>query len=432
MALSIPIGCGLEDPSELNVDPFDADSFIVQGYAKIGSSPATDVHVSARCDGKEFSTTTDHEGNFQMETNVSDCDKLIMEWNKESYLPQTRIIDLPAFTRTLNLEIPLTELEEIQCGLVKCETKFGRFPNEFIKWGWAASGSGARQLKFIPGNLQESSGDLISMVGFSFYDFRDVNGSPLTEMPPFYMCNKIDRESYDWLGDVDRSTPVVEMNWYRFDTIKGMWQENAESAFLAYTLGNKYEMVDGKCDYIKDGDGDRIPNIVEATYDQLPDIRANSLSVIDPCSDNEKSISQFWTCGEIDGNGFYAWGIDVVERSCFVLSAKDQCGNDVRGAAFTAAGRDHGYRGRAWTNEDGKACLEVIASEGEGNDYDRDGLSGERLWVDVEIDWEDARSGGYSIDSYETQKYPEAKEGCSNPDACVQIEREFRSEAVCD
>jgi hypothetical protein len=132
----------------------------------------------------------------------------------------------------------------------------------------------------------------------------------------------------------------------------------------------------------------------------------------------------------MEGSGFYAWGVDVPDRSCYRLKTVDKCGDPVTGVDFEIKGRDHGYFAETWTDIDGEACLDAIPSEPIGDDFDADELGGERFWVDIRID--PIEGAAYTIDDHENAEFPGGKGGCAVSESCVAIERVIDTYRWCE
>jgi len=130
-------------------------------------------------------------------------------------------------------------------------------------------------------------------------------------------------------------------------------------------------------------------------------------------------IFDYFMCFPIDGAGFYAWGLEVPHKTCFAAEVMDQCGFPVTGAGFELTGRDHGFRTKTWTDLEGRACLEALASEPTGVDFDADGLGGETFWVDVTV--EPFAGVDMIIPDHENPRFPGGTADCGTPAGCVQI-----------
>ncbi len=77
----------------------------VEGNVTIGTLPATQVKIIGRCGNKEVTTVTDNTGRYSFTADVKNCDPLVVEFNKESYLPNFRVIRLPPPTSPLTLDV---------------------------------------------------------------------------------------------------------------------------------------------------------------------------------------------------------------------------------------------------------------------------------------------------------------------------------------
>ena len=405
----------------------------VQGTVTLGiASPATGVTVVARCGTKKVSTTTSDKGVYSFTADVKGCSPLVVEFNKESYLPNFRVVHLPPPTSPITMDVPLSALQKLQCGSLRCKVENSSLwdlPNTPMKQGWVVSHSGTSGLQYIPGELRQTDGDLAALLGISFFDFRDKSGTKISKFKTseiIDICVPIPVASLDWIGDVIPSTDAVDLSWYDLEPTKGQWKKRPKGAKVAYTKGYKYTMKNGACDQTLDAEGQPIRKIVDATRSQLADIRSYQLSYKDECLGGMTSkVTEYWVCGQLDGSGWFAWGLGVSQRSCFTLTVTDQCKAPLKNVVFTIKGRDHGYRAEAWTDAAGKACLDVIPSEPASKDYDFDGLGGETYWVDVDLSWEMVLQN--TTKSHQNPKYSSTSAGgCAKPSVCTPLVKQMQ------
>ncbi len=411
----------------------DLNTLTVKGKVTIGiGSPATGVKIIARCGSKKPNvTTSDDKGVYSFTADVKGCAPLVVEFNKESYLPNFRVIKLPPPTSPITLDVPLSALEKLQCGTVRCKVQnnpLWNLPNKPMKQGWVVSASGTSALDYIPGELRQTDGKLAALMGFSFFDFRDQKGAVIGKFNAadvIDLCVPIPTSSLDWIGDVNAATAdAVELNWYNLQPVQGLWKPRTKPAKVAYTKGYKFTKdSSGNCKQVTDAEGMPVRNIVDAKRSELADVRSNQVYYTDECLGGVKSqVNEFWVCGQVDGSGWYAWGLGVTERSCFALSVTDQCKAPLSNVVFTVKGRDHGYRAQAWTNAQGQACLDVIPSEPTGKDYDHDKLGGETYWVDVVLSYDKVLQN--TTKSHQNPKYTgKATTTCAQRTNCTPLKK---------
>ena len=88
------------------------------------------------------------------------------------------------------------------------------------------------------------------------------------------------------------------------------------------------------------------------------------------------------------------------------------------GACEHRGQRGHGYRAQEWTDDTGSVCVETLASEPIGEDFDLDGLGGETFFVNARIEPE---SGSVvRINDMEEPVYSEGA-SCAAPETCAQL-----------
>ncbi len=438
-AASLGWGCGTKKDEQAEdgtkKEPFNPAEFTVVGKVVIRTLPATDVSITLRCGEDEAETTTDNDGKYSLTADVTGCDYFTVEFDKESYLPNMRVVHLPLLTSPIQVDVPLVELTEMQCGSTLCRTQNGRveFTPDPVAHGWVAVGSGTNSLDLVPGEFRDTKGELLSLSGYAYFDLKDDSGERLVDMPEKSVCAVVDASVLDWLGDADPTTDDVEMLFYRLELVTGRWRPNAQPGIVKYVLGNRYEKVDEKCEYLKDEDGQTMPNWVGLKNSELGDIRAQNFYVENPCSTadpkSKTKITKVGICLPVEGSGFYAWGLAVKHSTCFFASMANQCGEPLEGIAFSVEGRDHGYRAKRWTDETGTACIEAHASEPVGEDFDLDLLGGETFWVNAVLD---PLSGStVRIDDMENPRFTGEAMSCEHPESCVQIERSVNVLGAC-
>jgi hypothetical protein len=101
----------------------------------------------------------------------------------------------------------------------------------------------------------------------------------------------------------------------------------------------------------------------------------------------------------------------------------DQCGTPLSNVVFTLKGRDQGFRAQAWTDGEGRACLDVPPSEPQGLDFDYDGLGGETFWLDVELHW--SAGAVKKLRDHECPRQSDTQASCGDPTACVPLQQIF-------
>ena len=435
-AVVLLLGCS-DNPEPTGADGgadagHDLNTLKVQGTVSIGiASPATGVTVIARCGNKKVTTKSNDKGAYSFTADVKGCSPLVVEFNKESYLPNIRVVHLPPPTSPITMDVPLSALLKLQCGSATCKVENNsqwNLPNKPMKQGWVVSHTGTTGLAYVPGELRQTDGKLTSMLGISFFDFRDKNGNKISKFQSseiIDICVPIELSSLDWLGDVTPATDTMDLTWYDLEPTKGQWKARSKLAKVSYTKGYKYVMKNGFCNQTLDSEGLPIRNIVSATRSQMADVRSDQLYYKDECfGGNNTKVTEFWVCGQVDGSGWFAWGLGMQQRACFALTVTDQCKAPLSNVVFSIKGRDHGYRAEAWTNSSGKACLDVIPSEPTGKDYDFDQLGGETYMVDVELSWEKLLQN--TTKSHQNPKYSSASSaGCAKPSSCTPLIKEM-------
>lgn len=369
-------------------------------------SPAVAVSITARCGAQSTSTLSGDDGRYELAASVMGCDSLVVEFDKEQFLPVLRDVPVPPPTTPVTLDVTLARLSELQCGTEFCVVDgdfVSHFPLRKFQRGWVATMSGSQALDYYGGQFRDTDGNVAELTGFGYFDFRDDTGARIATLKDggFEECFQVTQDTYNWLVDVDPSTPdVVEMNAYRLDEDTGSWKKTATPAMVAYT--STY-----------DTSGSRALAVPKpAAAAELPDIQTGLLS-------SPTAQPPYWACTQIDGSGWYAWGVSVSQKTCFKLVSLDQCHDPVDNAIFVARGEHFGYLARGWTDWNGETCITAAASEPTGKDFDFDGKQGETTLLDFTATHDGA------VDKREAREVERQPGSCAQPESCTRLEIDF-------
>ena len=360
------------------------------------------VEVKAYCGSQSNTTLTKDDGSYELIADVVNCTPLAIEFAKETYLPAARTLPLPPPTSPVIIDVTLPVLTEILCDENLCVEEngtFSTFGSDPVWHGWVVSMMGQRSLPFVGGEFRTTTGDIVWSVGFGYFDFRDRGGVRLEEFPPYSQCTEVPRESLDWLVDVAPGNATIDLDLFRLKSNAGQWTERNASAVI-------------KASFLQAPGG--APIIVDVAEDKLDTVRAGTLN------DGEGRRARIWMCMPIDGSGWYMWGSALAQKSCFNLNVTSNCGSVSTNAFFTLEGEDLGFLARTALNRDGKACLDVAASEPPGIDYDLDLLGGETFLLKGEARAETAVVPMPSLES------PRQLGSCEQPSSCMQLEAKLQ------
>lgn len=368
-------------------------------------SSATDVAVAARCGPRQVDTTTDANGAYELTIDTDGCAPLVIEMQKERYLPAVRRIPLPLGQPDLELETVLLELEQLSCNNGYCAVDgydFTRFPSGPMTRGWVATMGGPRALDYLGGVLRDQNGDLFWATQFAYFDLRDADGAPLTEFSSFEQCMRVDYEAVPWLVDAVPATDQVEQASYVLETDRGRWTRRDSYGYLSYTA-----------DTGTDEQGYPYDIIERVNRAQLAEIRA------------EQFAAKLWLCGQVDRSGWLAFGLPMPQTSCLRLTTRDSCGAALENAAINVQGADYGFRASAWTDQSGTTCIDLARSEPTGETYDYDDNRGETYFVDI------TAISDIRYERIESVEVPRQAASCAQPETCTPLNIEFQTFQTC-
>jgi hypothetical protein len=371
----------------------DLTELTVQGKVTVGygSDPAPRVHVVAHCNAVTKETDTDDAGRFEFTSNVRECNRLVVEFEKESFLPVLRTVPLPPPTSPVTMDVAMAELKQVICGQNLCTAENDRrirLPPGQIARGWAEVFSGSTAVSFLPGEYRDADGNALIIPSFAYLDLREQSGRVIDDLAnPFTFCAGVDFGARAQLADVDDDTHQdgLQMPVYRLDRATGRWVKQSVG-YIGVTEG-------------VDANGD--PNIRPARTEELGDIRSGQ-------------VDQSWLCGTLTGSGFIAFGEPIKEGGCLKIHVTDACGRALPDAIFRAEGRDYSYLAATWTDRKGDACIEAPASEEVTEDLNQNRDQGETIWVNVAIRTPDQGSGELPATAM-----PTMVGSCRADDTCV-------------
>lgn len=442
-----PVGTVEPDP----VDPGPVDAGADRGAGHnldaltiVGKVNASGVGILARCGQKPaVRATSDVNGNYRLTADVKGCNPLVLEYERESFLPNLRVVHLPPPASPLVLNVPLGDLVRVECGTQTCRSLGGSWTAPIGalgtgRRGWYATASGLASTDLLAGEMRDTNGQPIVLFGFSYTDLYDADGNAVAQIPknPYLIPIATEQERIN-IGDVKRATAdKVEMSWYRLDKSVGRWVIQSDDAQLFYKWPCDVDPPPpaARTKFVPAVEpGQTAATWINATQAELADIRAGTLMATCGTSPPTPApISEFGVVGPMDRTGWYAWGISIPKKSCFAVTTKDSCGKAVAGATVVGRGRFQPYRTELWTNAQGKACIESLRSESPciGNaldaspddcDYNYNRLGGELFWLNVDV----AHAEMGPPRNFENQEISRADMSCDRPESCIQLQHTF-------
>ncbi len=459
--------------------PTELTELTVQGKV----TPGTNVKVTARCgDNPEAMAMTDDTGKYAITANVADCrEPLVVKFAKESYLPNLRVIKLPPPKTPLELNVPLKELSMLLCGTRQCRSTalnfdIADFPA--AARGWTVAIVGTSGADYFGGEMRDLRGRIAFLFGFGYLDAYDQAGLPAAPPVPIAQLFRVTGTDLLNVGDIKPATQWVELAWFKLVEAIGRWQllDSVAHLYFLYPCSQRKDCFppgqpfEG-LELHEDPDDNPMSTTrnwyVPATRSQIRDIRSNMFRY-DCTQDGWRNVngygaggcafggaagaggggaggmggaagaggmppgpavSQFYVAGPVSGNGFFAFGTTVDQRMCYEVTAKDTCGTPVAGALLVGKGRYQPYRVEAYTNAEGKACIEGVASEPTCTtpepdlmcDFNQNLLGGEKFWLSLNMS---APSLSPQL-TLTNRENPATMGNCDQPVTCEKIEHTF-------
>jgi hypothetical protein len=347
--------------------------------------------------------------------------KLLSDFNARGFdallergpLPLMVTIELPGystitkrFSALLNratFDAVLAPLAEINCDGAVCMTPGGSvriedFPAKTgITRAYAQAYEPTRDTDRFPGNFSDDEGNLLVSSGFAEINLFDAKGKAINEVAePVAVRFAMDRASWPTLPDLEPGSGRIELPMYSFDRESGEWTREE----------------DGE---LQDAEGTPVPEReVEA-------IRAGRY--------REEVFVAFRT------KHFSTFNCDAPqrERACIKGRLVDLEGVALAGVKVSVVGNSYtGTAGTQITSAAGYFAADVLRSEPEGQDLNRNGQRAEVFSARVHAEAE----GFFDGPAFDTPQIESSAQGCKPPQCkCTDlgdIKVEFSMPRLCE
>lgn len=307
-------------------------------------------------------------------------------------LPVMLTIELPGystitkrFSSLINratFDAVLTRLAEINCDGDVCMTAGGGvriedFPAKTgIARAYAQAYDPTRDTDRFPGDFSDDEGNLLVSSGFAEINLFDAKGKPIHEVPePVAVRFAMERESWATLPDLEPSSGRIELPMYSFDRETGEWTREE----------------DGE---LQEADGTPVPER------EVDSIRAGRYRDDVFVAFRTKHFSTF-NCDA-----------PLPERACVKGRLVDLEGAALSGVKVTLQGDSYtGSAGTLITSTGGHFAGDVMLSEPEGQDLNRNRRGGERFSAHVHAEAE----GFFDGATFDTPTSQGSSQGCKPP-----------------
>ena len=312
-------------------------------------------------------TTTDDEGAYTVSLPVVAGERAVVSFESEGLASQFRTIVAGA-KGDARIDVTLAELEVLTCKGTSCATAGSRLRIDGLPDG--ASGSArlfnpVTEPNAFPGAFVESTGKLLISGVFSAVELTDDQGTPIGQLASKATLRMaLPVETWGIIIDIHEGTGAIEVPLYAFDETLGTWVRDGEA-------------------HLEDGTGAVIAE------SELPSIRDGSFAGV------------VTSVGEV--GHFSYWNVDwpVDSHGCVTGIVVDTQGKPVQGASVLVRGTTYsGSSETVTTGADGRFCVDVMRSEGAGEDVDQDGVNGEtqRVLVRIAYDGKVYEGGEFPVD----------------------------------
>jgi hypothetical protein len=364
----VPVACGDDGDGGGDKQGQDTGELVVSGVvnrlpeASGGESePFPGVEVKATVDrngdgaisaDETVVVETGDDGTYRIAVKVRSGDRVVLRYHAEDAAPVFRRVRAVAggeVTLSVGLR-SLEPLQEVQVGRLQVESK------ELSIDGLASGIGGAARVfnpvneaAYFPGGFDDDQGNLLISGVFSSVSLTGDDGEVRDLEDPAELRMQLPRDTWNVVVDVIPGNDRIDVPLYAFDEVKGTWVREGEG-------------------YLEDGRGAVIPE------DQLPAVNDGTFE------------GTIYSAGVV--RHFSYWNVDWPVETYGCLSGRVllEDGSPAVGAMVTASGETYtGYSNPVTTDAEGRFCVEMMRSEGPGEDVDQDGIPGETHRIRLRI-----------------------------------------------
>jgi len=302
--------------------------------------------------GEEVSTTTDSDGKYQLQLTAEKGDTLVVGFHEDGVASLYRtIVTGPEGDVALNAT--LYGFEDLSCDGPRCAVSGSALSIEGLPddvSGSATLFNPVTDPEAFPGDFSDRDGNLLLSGVFAAVELLDGSGNPLRQLDkPATLRMRMPRDSWSIVQDITPGNGQIDVPLYSFAEVLGTWIREGQGV-------------------LEDGNGRTLGE------GELGDIRSGAYAGV--------VVAR----GEVQH--FSYWNVDwpVTTHACITGIIIDADGKAVRGATVTTRGVTYtGTSTPQTTGRDGRFCVEVMRSEGPGEDVDQDGIRGETQRVVLRI-----------------------------------------------
>ncbi len=316
----------------------------------------------------------------------------LVAFEKDGYAKLLRTIMVNTMVEVTGFDGTLSEMDSLSeddSGLWKNESGSVEISGIEISSGRVKIFNPATDADKFPGSFSDSQGNMLISGVFTAFDLKDSTGNKIRKVSSMAGSQsdtarvrmKMPRDTWNVIEDVTSGNGQIDVPMYYFDEETGEWVQGRDGSD---PLNGWLEDASGEI--ISEAD---LTNIRDKTYSG--DIYAAS-----------------------DVTHFSYWNVDwpVESHACIQGRVIDDEGNPVSGATVTLKGVTYsGTSTPQLTDSNGRFCVDVMRSEGPGEDVDNDGVTGETQKVIITASYQG------KLYRYEETVVPETSGSC--PSNCL-------------
>jgi len=350
-------------------------------------SPASSASVTAAADfdgngtigaGESVTAETDGDGLYAFECPAEIGRRIVVTFDLEGYARALRTVDVQ-YLGEVTVNATLAPMDELECSGAGCTDTSGavQISGVEIASGYARVFNPVADADKFPGEFADREGNMLVSAVFAAFDLYDEDDERIEDLGGETATVRLrtPRDTWGVIADLQAGNGQIDVPMYAFDEMTGEW--------VAEGTG-----------WLEDGSGATIGE------DQLGAIRDGTYT--------DLVFSVF------EAGHFSYWNVDwpVETHACISGRVVDAAGSPVAGATVTVQGLTYaGTSSPQVTDADGRFCVDIMRSEGAGEDVNQNGITGETQQVILTV------SLGEALYRFGPLDVPVAQSSC--PTGCL-------------
>jgi hypothetical protein len=301
---------------------------------------------------EELTSTSGEEGDYALRVLVGPGKTVVIGFQAEGFAPLFRTF-VAEDDADILLNVTLRSTETLTCNGPRCSLEGDKLSVEGLPEDVSGSArvfNPVTETDAFPGGFSDSAGNLLVSGVFAAVELEDAGGQPVKELAADATLRmQIPRDTWNVVRDIESGNGQIDVPLYAFDEVLGTWVREGEAI-------------------LEDGSGTPLPESA------LPEIQSGTLSGVVVARSTVRHFSY--------------WNVDwpVESHACMTGTVTDAAGNAVKGATVLVRGVTYtGSADPVTVDSNGRFCVEVMRSEGVGEDVDQDGVAGETQRIRVRV-----------------------------------------------